>query len=420
MNKKQIEKPFDFHKKPIKAPFYIFVLLKIIAFFALLRTKYKIKKENFKKIKGGCLIIANHLSFSDFKLLIKFLGPRHSYFISSIDEFIGKEWIMRHMGCLPKKVHFQDMTLVRTIVRLLKKGNIVTIYPEATFSFAGVTNSYEQNLGKLAKLANVPVVVLHEYGGYLRSPRWNNEKINKKVPLFLDAKMVVDQNEVSLLSESIIQQRINEYLEYDEYKYQKDNHIKIISNNKAQNINRILFYCPNCHKQNTIYGENNFIKCSNCNANYEIDEYSILHNKNGQTIFENIGQWFKYQKEVVSQEIYNNNFYLSFPVKISRFINAKKGFDHNYALGNAIQNEKGITIHGQTKDNKPFDFEYNEKLNSLIHVTFSVKGNRKDAAFEVHNATDSYLIYPLDNTCVIKVRFGIEIAHEKYLNSLKK
>ena len=47
MNKKQIEKPFDFHKKPIKAPFYIFVLLKIIAFFALLRTKYKIKKENF-------------------------------------------------------------------------------------------------------------------------------------------------------------------------------------------------------------------------------------------------------------------------------------------------------------------------------------------------------------------------------------
>lgn len=406
-------KPFDYYQKPIKTNFILVFLLYIIAICSLLFTRHKIIKENFKKLKGGYLIVANHLSFSDFKLLLKFLGPRNAYFISSVDEFIGKEWIMRHIGCLPKKVHYQDLALVRNMVRLLKKGQVVVIYPEATFSFAGVTNSYEQNLGKLAKLANVPVVVLHGYGSYLRAPRWNNYHKNKKVPLLLKAKMVVSQDEVTTFSENEIQNRINEYFDYDEYAYQKENNIKIISDDKANNIQRILFYCPNCQKEHTIIGKNNSIICTNCHSEYVIDEYSTLHNINGETIYPNIGQWFKAQKEVVRKQMVDGNYNISFPVRISRLVNASIGFDHDFASGIAIQNEKGIFISGTTnKEHLPFNFEYNSKANSLVHITFSVVGNREDAAFEVHDAKDSYLIYPLDNTCVIKIRFAVEIAHE--------
>lgn len=414
-------KRFQIHQKPIKTRFYMLPLLWIVVFFSLLFIKHKIVKENFKKIKGGCLIISNHLSFQDIKLLEKVIFPRRSFYVSSIDEFVGKEWIMRHLGCIPKKVHYQDMALVRNLIRLLKKGNIVTIYPEATYSFAGSTNKFDQSLGKLAKLANVPIVVIHEYGPYLYSPRWNWLHKNREVPLIAKAKMVVTKDELKSLSEKEIQNRINEYFEYDEYEYQRNNNIHIKYQAKAENIHRILFRCPNCENENCITGEGNTIKCSICNSNYEIDELSILKNTNGETKFDSISKWYNYQRKSVKESINNGTYSIEFPVRISRLINAKIGFDHNYATGKAIQTDKGIFIEAiTTKDQLPFTFEYNEKLNSLIHLTFSVKGCRGEAAFEVHDEKESYLIYPLDGTCVTKIRFAVEEAHEKYLNELNK
>ena len=179
---KEIKK-IDMHKKPLKMNPILLPILWVAVWFNLLGRKHKIVRENFKKLPKGCLILSNHMSFEDMKLLVKFLKPRRSHFLSSIDEFIGKEWIMRQLGCIPKKVHYSDIAIVKTIVKLLKNDNIVTIYPEATYSFAGVTNDFDQGLGKLAKLANVPVIVIRQHGNYLYSPRWNTKPKNKEVPL---------------------------------------------------------------------------------------------------------------------------------------------------------------------------------------------------------------------------------------------
>lgn len=412
-------KKLDMHKKPIKTRPYLVPLLWIAVPFSLIGIKHKIVKTNFKTIKGGCLIISNHMCFEDFKLLQKIIAPRRSLYISSIDEFVGKEWIMRRLGCLPKKVHYRDMALTRTIIRMLKKGNIVSIYPEATYSFAGVTNQIDQGLGKLAKMANVPVIVINQSGNYLYSPRWNTLPKNKEVPLLAMATEVVSKEEVAKLSDVEIQERINKSFEYDDYKYQRDNNIKIKSKTKAHNIHRILYRCPHCLNEKTIKGEGNTIICTSCNAKYEIDELSILKNVNGETIFDSISDWYKWQRVSVNESINSGSYDITFPVKISRFLNPKLGFDHNFAKGEARQTKNGIVITGfTTKDNEPFSFEYNEKANSTIHLTFDVKGC-KESAFEVHDANESYLVYPLDETPIVKIRFAVEEAHEFYIKSLK-
>ena len=115
----------------------------------------------------------------------------------------------------------------------------------------------------------------------------------------------------------------------------------------------------------------------------------------------------------------SGEYRIEFPVKISRFLNSKLGFDHNFAKGKAVQTEKGILIEAITKDNEPFTFDYNEKLNSTIHLTFDVKGCQ-ESAFEVHDANESYLIYPLDKTPIVKVRYAVEESHRKHIESLKK
>ena len=168
-----------------------------------------------------------------------------------------------------------------------------------------------------------------------------------------------------------------------------------------------------------IEGENNDIICKCCNAKYHIDELSILKNVNGETKFDSISDWYKWQRISVANEIDSGNYKIEFPVKISRFLNAKLGFDHNFAKGKAIQTEKGIIIEGITKDNESFYFDYNEKLNSTIHLTFDVKGCQ-ESAFEVHDAEESYLVYPLDSTPIVKIRYAVEESHRKYIESLKK
>lgn len=417
--KKEIKK-FEMHKKPIKTNPFFQLVIWIGSKIMLSTHKYKIVKENFKKIEGGCIVVSNHMSFTDFFFLETILCPRRSFYIVSIDEFIGKEWLMRHIGCIPKKVHYMDMALVRTMVRLLKKGNIVSLYPEATYTFAGVTNEFDQGIGKLAKMANVPVVVIRQNGNYLYTPRWHTAQKNKEVPLQAYAKMVVSQEEVKQLTDKQIQERINEYFEYDDYKYQRENNIHIKNNNLAYQIDRILYRCPHCGKEMCIEGNGNTINCKCCNAKYNINSLHILNNENGETKFDSISDWFLWQRDSVKQEILNGTYNITFPVKISKLINGKKGFDHNFAIGEATQNEKGIFIKAKTiNGNEDFSFEYNEKLNSTVHLTYDVRGCQ-EPGFEVHNATDSYLIYPLDKTSIIKIRFAVEEAHKKYISILTK
>lgn len=413
-------KKFNMHEKPMKMRPYILPFLWVAVWFNLLFRKHKIVKENFKRIKGGCLVLSNHMSFEDMKLMIKFLCPRRSFFVSSIDEFVGKEWIMRRLGCLPKKVHYSDMTLVRNIIRLLKQGNIVTLYPEATYSFAGITNQIDQGLGKLAKMANVPVIVVRQNGNYLYSPRWNTLPKNNEVPLLFKAKMVVSKEEVNKLSADEIQKRINEYFEYDDYKYQRENNIKLKNKSMAHNIHRILYKCPNCLNEEQIVGEGNNIICKSCNSNYHINELSILNNTNGESKFDSIANWYSWQRQFVKDEIVNNTYEIKFPVKISRLINAKLGFDHNFASGEARQTNKGIVIEGIiNQTNEKFYFEYNEKANTTIHLTFDVKGCQ-ESAFEVHNADETYLVYPLDSTPIVKIRFAVEESYYNHINNLRK
>ena len=61
-------------------------------------------------------------------------------------------------------------------------------------------------MGKLAKLANVPIIVIRQHGNYIYSPRWNTHPKNKEVPLLFKAKMVVEKDEIKNLSADEIQE----------------------------------------------------------------------------------------------------------------------------------------------------------------------------------------------------------------------
>lgn len=127
---------------------------------------------------GAYLLAANHPSPYDAPLLIA-ATPRVIYWLSIVEifrnPFIG--WFLRGLGAEPLDREKVDTRTVRAIVRHLRNGRVVGIFPEG-----GVRHGEESVLSggtmhdgvcKLAQLAAVPVVPCVVLGGE-KFARWQS------------------------------------------------------------------------------------------------------------------------------------------------------------------------------------------------------------------------------------------------------
>lgn len=144
---------------------YIPLWLEIPALL-LVRMLYRVRtrgKENIPET-GGVLLIANHISYVDCIALqlacprpIRFLGyegfSRAHWFFA---------WLFRFTGTIaisPKK----SLESTRTVLRALKNGEVVCVFPEGGISRTGQLMALQAGFELMAKKANVPVVpVAHD------------------------------------------------------------------------------------------------------------------------------------------------------------------------------------------------------------------------------------------------------------------
>ena len=112
-------------------------------------------------------------------------------------------------------------------------GQSVVVYPESRHSNVGTTAYIPKNMGKLAKVMGVPVVILAAKGNYLANPFWDEEH-TRKVPVEVTMTCICDKDKLANINESELQSMIEEGLAYDEYRYQQENHILIKNPKRAE------------------------------------------------------------------------------------------------------------------------------------------------------------------------------------------
>ena len=125
------------YKKPKRRSFLLASVIRIAAFLELSRLGCKINKINMDKLgkKEPCLILMNHSSFIDLKIASKILYPRKYNIICTDDGFIGKELLMRYIGCVPTKKFLTDVTLVKDMMYVVKNlKSSILMYPEAGYT----------------------------------------------------------------------------------------------------------------------------------------------------------------------------------------------------------------------------------------------------------------------------------------------
>jgi 1-acyl-sn-glycerol-3-phosphate acyltransferase len=144
------------------------VLFGLIWFFFKILFRYKaFNKEQLEKIPAekGFIFAGNHSSYLDPVFVMAVMRPRAIRYISK-EEFLlinpALTRVAAWCGVFPVKRNTADMSAVKRAVRMLKRGELVGIFPEGTrMRFAGQESTYHEGIALIAQLAKVPVVPLY-------------------------------------------------------------------------------------------------------------------------------------------------------------------------------------------------------------------------------------------------------------------
>lgn len=234
-NKKKNWKPFDMNKKPVKQYPFLVPLIWGASWLMTRRFSLKIEKENMEHIRPPYLVLSTHQGFSDYYIAPLALFPHRANYVSDMEGFAAfGEWLYRGIGCIGKRRYVSDVAVVKNIYYALhNKKQIVAVFPESRHSNVGTTSRIPGNMGKLAKLMKVPVVTLSVHGSYLAGPFWDEEHI-RTVPMEARLTCIYTAQELERAGYEEVQQKIEEKLQYDEYRWQKEKGIAIRYKNRRK------------------------------------------------------------------------------------------------------------------------------------------------------------------------------------------
>lgn len=308
------------HKKPKNPSWFLRKLILLLNKKELKEVQFSAIKSNVDKIdkKEPCLILMNHSSFIDLKIAFKLLSPRRFNIVCTDDGFVGKEWLLRHLGCIPTSKFITDVNLVKDMLYAKNKlHNSILMYPEASYSFDGTSTPLPTSIGKCIKLLDMPVIVIKTSGAFLRDPLYNNLQL-REVKISAKLDVILSRDEIKNKKAEEIQEIIVKNFAFDNFKDQQDNKIEVNEPFRADYLNRVLYKCPNCLKEGMMEGKGIYITCNNCNAKYELTKYGYLKAVNCKEIFNHIPSWYKWERECVKDEILSNSY--NEEIKVAIFI----------------------------------------------------------------------------------------------------
>ncbi|MBO7398381.1 MAG: 1-acyl-sn-glycerol-3-phosphate acyltransferase, partial [Clostridia bacterium] len=121
-----------------------------------------------------CLILMNHSSFIDLEIASSIIYPKPFAIVCTSDGFVGKEGLMRNLGCIPTNKFVTDVRLITDMKYALEKNRThVLLYPEASYSFDGCATPLPRRMGVVLKKLGVPVLMIRTYGAFTRDPLYN-------------------------------------------------------------------------------------------------------------------------------------------------------------------------------------------------------------------------------------------------------
>lgn len=333
------------HEFPMRQPAFSRLLLKSVAEPGLKAANFTYELENMDGLdKEPCLVLMNHSSFIDLSIASKLIYPKPFHIICTSDGFVGKYGLMRNLGCIPTQKFVTDSKLVKDMVYCLKTlKSSVLMYPEASYTFDGTATPLPKSLGKCIKLLKVPVVMIRTFGAFAYDPLYNCLQ-KRKVDVSAKMYCILRPEQIEGMGENEINHVLAENFNFDNFRWQQQNHIRVAEPFRADGLNRVLYKCASCKTEGKMMGKGTTIRCEACGKEYELTEEGFLKAINAETEFTHIPDWYKWERECVKEDIINGTYHLDVPVDIVMMVDYKAVY--RVGEGRLIHNREGFHLMG--------------------------------------------------------------------------
>lgn len=332
-------------KKQKSEKFYRFTYRLFYPIFRIIsRKKYGIKGVKPKKYKEPVLVLCNHTTDLDFVCVASYI-KNHMYYVCS-QHVLGmglkgkmlKNWfnpIAVYKGSKKQKE-------VMDILRRIKKGSSVLIFPEGKISHDGLSSKLDTSIGKLIKMAKCKVVTFRTEGGYFMQPRWQN--YSNKGKLFSHG--IVGEYDVDFIASKSVEEItdiVNNDLFVDAYALQENKQFKYKLKKGVLDATRYYSVCPHCLSVGNLTSTEKEITCScgyklTLNKNFYLIENSFSSSNKVNTFKD----WNILQQKVLKEQFDKNAIITAVDTTLNEVGEAHKS--RRVCVGELKGSKKGLSI----------------------------------------------------------------------------
>ena len=412
MDYNKIER-FDMKKKPVKCRWYLKPVAWALCYPNLLKHRTKITKIGMDGVKPPYILLGNHNAFFDMSVSAAATFPHFGSYVVAIDGYIGREGLLRNIGCICKRKFTNDTTMVRHLQHIIKLNGIVAIYPEARYSLCGTTAPLPESLGKLCKMLKVPVVTVICHGNHINHPFWNTRHERGVKPTEAEMKLLFTADDVKDLSVDEINARIVEEFQYDDFKWQKENNIKVTCSDRAVGLEKILYQCPHCGKEFEMESSGITLRCKACGKEWTMTELGELEATDGETEYSHIPDWYEWERENVKKEVAEGRYSTGqLPVSVESLPNAKGYIE--LGEGTMLHDMDGFKVSVTADDGTTCTMEKNVQSMYSCHIEYEYLFKHGDCV-DLNTLDDTWYIYPHDcKFSVTKIALATEELYYDY------
>ncbi len=241
--------------------------------------------DSLENVPRPFLLLSNHNTDID-PLFVGITTKRHPMYFVASDHILNHKflgWFMKfHCNPIFHEKGKAGMKSVVEIMRRLKGGMNVCLFPEGNRSFNGQTMEMSSGTGKLAKKCGCTVVTFRMEGGYLTTPRWG--KGIRRGQMHGKLVNVYSPEQLKSMTDEEVNEAITQDIFEDAYLTQSRVRALFRGGKRAEYLESLLFACPKCGAFSTLSSKGNRIICSACHYKAEFKESGELNEAEGLSV----------------------------------------------------------------------------------------------------------------------------------------